>query len=139
MSRMFARKSKVKNATALYTDSLVTQLEEQQQESNSILYHIRLSVDSQARSGTTSDYFNASARTVKSLNIQLKEPEKLVLVPWSVYECTTNHSTGRYNQSNLALLVDLPSRDTLDNFATFPIWIAPPATQFIDFLSNGSG
>ena len=131
MARMFARKSKVKSSTALYTESLLSSLEA----SNDTQFHIRNSVDHQVRSGTAGDYTSASASTVKSLNNHLKEPQKLIFYEWGLYECTTNKS-GQYNQSNLALLVDLPSQEVLDTFSPFPIWIAPPGTQYIDFLDN---
>ena len=135
MARMFARKQKVKSATALYTDSLIVQLES---DPCSPPYHVSQAVDHQVRHGTAGDYTRASAATTASLNINLREPEQLVLFPWCVYECTTNDPNFQYSQSNLALLVDMPPQDVLDSFGRFPVWIAPANIQFVNFLEDGS-
>ena len=49
------------------------------------------------------------------------------------YECTINDSNGRYTQSQLAFMLDIPPQDTADRFDSIPLWIAPPETQIIDF------
>ena len=72
------------------------------------------------------------------LNNQLNEPEILVFHPWDLYECTANERTGRYHQSTVALLIDVPSQQVLDSFGTFPICIAPPGTHNVGFLNGDS-
>ena len=66
----------------------------------------------------------------------MKKPQSLVLFPWWVYEVTTNDPNGQYNQSSLAILVDMPIERVLDGFGSIPIWVAPPGTQYIDFLNE---
>ena len=133
MSLLFARKSKVKSATALYTDTLIANFTNND---NSTPYRIIHSVDHQVRTGTAGDYTVAMSSTVASLNNTLREPARLVIFPGGVYEITINDPRGRYQQSNLAIIVDMPSDDTLDTFSPFPIWIAPPNTQRVDFLED---
>ena len=132
MSLVFARKSKVKNATALHVESLISNLRANDDNE----YYIRHSIDSQVRGSSRSEWSNASQITKRSLNNQLKEPETLVLMPWGIYEITTNASDSSYNQSCLAILVDMPPESDLDKFGSFSIWVAPPGTQYIDFLDD---
>ena len=134
MTRMYARKSYVKSATAMYTESLLRQF---RADSNAPVFRVRQSVDRHVRSCSSAEYTRASLSSVSSLNHQLKEPETLVFHPWAVYECTTNDSAGRYNQSTIALLVDVPSEQVVNDFSNFLIWIAPAGTQYVEFLGNG--
>ena len=133
MTRMYARKSYVKSATAMYTDGILRQF---RADPNRPVYRVRESVDRHARKGSSAEYTRASPSSVSSLNHQLKEPETLVFHPWAVYECTTNDSAGRYNQSTIALLVDVPSEQVVNEFSNFPIWIAPAGMQYVEFLGD---
>ena len=132
MARMFSRRAVVKNSTALYTEQIIRRFQDSQEEE----YFVRRSRDTHVRSAGLSEWTPANPATIRSLNNALKEPEKLVLFPWGVYECTQNDANGQYLQSNLAVLVDMPSDATLGNFGTFPIFIAPPNTQHISFLQD---
>ena len=105
MTRMYSRKVSVKSATALYTDSLLRQLNDQ----NDITFRVCNSIDRHARRGSNAEYTNASIGSIASLNHQLREPQILIFHPWCVYECTTNDKNGQYNQSTITLLVDVPS------------------------------
>ena len=129
-TRMYSEKEKVKNATRMYTEDLIRMLENDEDAE----FRIRRSIDTHARGAGISEYTPASPSTIKSLNSNLREPETLVFFPWCIYECTTNHPNGHYNQSTLALLVDLPSQEVLDRWGTFEIFIAPPGTHHVDFL-----
>ena len=90
------------------------------------------------RRGTSGDYTTASPHAITSLNNALKEPQKLVFFPWCLYECTINERNNQFMQSNLALLVDLPPQEVLDNFGQIKVWIAPPGTTHVDFLQEGA-
>jgi hypothetical protein len=81
----------------------------------------------------------ASVETKKTLNKKLREPEKLVLYKHGLYECTMNDPMGRYNQSSLALLLQLPQRQTIESFLPITMWIAPAGTTDLDFLSFHNG
>ena len=57
----------------------------------------------------------------------------MVLFAGGIYECTIKYSNGRYNQSQLDFMLDIPSQDSADQFYSIPLWIAPARTQIIDF------
>ncbi len=75
----------------------------------------------------------------KTLNKKLREPEKLVLYKHGLYECTMNDPQGRYNQSSLALLMDLPQGQTVVSILPITMWIAPAGTTDLDFASFCNG
>ena len=81
----------------------------------------------------------ASVETKKTLNKKLREPEKLVLYKHGLYECTMNDPKGRYNQSSLALLLELPQGHTVESFLPITLWIAPAGTTDLDFMSFHNG
>ena len=75
---MFARKFKMKCVTALFTKNILSKL----QYSPLSRYFVRSSVDNQVSDNIKAEYTSTSLSTVKLLNNQLKEPRKLVLIPW---------------------------------------------------------
>ncbi len=44
-----------------------------------------------------------------------------------------NDPQGRYNQSSLALLLELPQGQTVVSFLPITMWIAPAGTTDLDF------
>jgi hypothetical protein len=81
----------------------------------------------------------ASVETKKTLNKNLREPEKLVLYKHGLYEYTMNDPLGRYNQSSLALLLELPQEHTIKSFLPIAMLIAPAGTTDLDFMSFHNG
>ena len=135
VTRMYARKKYVKSATKMYTEALLASLNS---EEDAPPYCVRWSVDSHTRFGSQAKYTAASESSVKSMNNTLREPDLLVLVEWGIYECTINNLDDEYNQSTLAIMVDVPTPATLNAFGYFHVWVAPPGTQYVEFLYNGS-
>ncbi len=133
MAHVFSRKAYVRSATDLYTDELIRKL---RAETGADPY-VRTAEDSQVRSNTVADTMQASEQTVRSLNNKLREPERLVISPWCVYEITTNDREDRYNYSNIALLVDMPDTQRLNNWDSFPVFVAPSGPNRLDFLEEG--
>ena len=105
----------------------------QQSDNESIPYRIVLSIDSKRTRSSNAEYSDASPNSIKALDIKLKEPSQIVLFAGGVYECTINDSRGRYSQSQLAFIAQLPSQQTIERFDALPLWIAPDGTQFIPF------
>ena len=133
---MYTRKAYVKSATRLFTEALNSELAA---DPNSPSYVILTSSNSQVRMGTRAEYSNATERSRTLLNNKLREPDMLVLVEWGVYECTINDPNGRnYNQSTLTIVVDVPSLQDINAFRSFNVWVAPPGTQYVTFLHDGS-
>jgi hypothetical protein len=50
-----------------------------------------------------------------------------------------NDLQGCYNQSSLALLLELPQGQTVESFLPITIWIAPARTTDLDFASFCNG
>jgi hypothetical protein len=50
-----------------------------------------------------------------------------------------NDPQGRYNQSSLALLLELPLGHTVESFQSIFMWIAPAGTTDLDFSSFHNG
>ena len=103
---------------------------------DSIPYQVAKSRDLQRTRSTNAEYNEATVQTVKCLNKALKEPPEIVLFEGGCYECTINDNRGRYNQSQLAYLIDLPSQDTVTHFDSISLWIAPPGHHNIIFENN---
>ena len=135
-TRMYARKTYVKSATRLFTDSLIREVQSDPTQEG--LYRIRPSVDSQVRLGSRSEYRNADSDSVNALNDALREPDLLCLVQWGVYECTINDPGGNFNQSTICVLVDVPDASVVNSFGPFQAFIAPPGSQVVEFLYDGS-
>ncbi len=65
----------------------------------------------------------------------MREPEKLVLYKLGLYKCTMNDPDprGHYNQSSLALLLNLPPWNTVESFQPITMWTALAGTTNLDF------
>ena len=50
----------------------------------------------------------------------------------AVYQFTYN-TDGNFTQSQLGLLLDLPSRSDIDNFRKISIMMAPPRIKMVEF------
>ena len=44
-----------------------------------------------------------------------------------------NDSRGRYNQSQLAFMLELPTENSVKRFDAIPLWISPAGTQNVNF------
>ena len=85
-------------------------------DNNSIIYRRSISRDLQRVNGTNAEYTLTSPQSVKSLNKEMKEPIEIVLFSGGIYECTLNDKRDRYNQSQLAFLLDAPIQESVDRF-----------------------
>ena len=128
MMRTFSRIRPAQEALNEYRECIKNQLNEEV-----IICCISKSSDTQRTRSTRAEFYPASEQIIKSLNKELKEPEEIVSFVGAVYECTINDQRGRYSQSQLALMLDLPSRDIVEQFHAIPLWIAPPGTHAVQF------
>ena len=94
MMRAFSRIRPAQNALNGYRENIKQSLE-----TESIVYTIAYSRDSQRTRSTNAEYSDASENSIKALNKELKEPSQIVFFAGGVYECTINDSRGQYNQS----------------------------------------
>ena len=84
----------------------------------------RKSVDEE--STPTGDWLCASNTTKKRLNCTCKEPQQLYFFPNARYEITFNDPKGKFSQAQLAILIEIPNKTTLDSFGPVSIFVAPP-------------
>lgn len=98
-----------------------------------IEYRISTSIDTQRTRSTHAEFYRATEQSIKSLNKDLKEPTKLIFFIGGVYECTMNDQRGRYSQSQLAYMLDLPSQESINQFNEIPLWIVPPGIHTVLF------
>ena len=97
---------------------------------------IRKSLDTQKARYTTSDWRQASQDISNKLEEKIKPPGKLLFFKGAVYECTYNHKEGLFNQSQIALLYDMPTQESLDSWKSVKVLIAPPALKDVEFDMN---
>ncbi|MDB4430362.1 GIY-YIG nuclease family protein [bacterium] len=132
MMRVFSRVRPAQEALDDYRESIKQQLI-----NDGTDHHLAISRDVQKAQQTNTDsYRQASEQSVKTLNKELKEPSELVLFAGGVYECTINDPSGRFCYSQLAFMLDLPSRDDVINFNSIAMWIAPGGLQHIEYDQN---
>ena len=129
--RAFSRVCPAQEALKEYRESIKNKLN-----IDGTPYRVSKSRDSQRTRGTNGEYISASEQSIKSLDKELKEPAELVFFVGGIYECTINDPNGRFCQSQLAFMLDLPSQDTVNHFDAIPLWITPPGTYNIEFDCN---
>jgi len=128
MMRAYSRKRPAQEALTDYRESIRRQLINESTE-----FRLSYAKDKQRIRSSNAEYAPASEQTIKVLNKQLKEPSELIFFKGGVYECTMNDHRGRYNQSQLVLMVDLPSQESIESFDAIPLWIAPSGINIINF------
>ena len=128
MMLTFAQKMPAQKAPDKYREIIKRQLQ-----NDSILFRVALSTDKQRTRTTNAEYGPASIQSIKALNRHLKEPSELVFLSGGIHECTMNDSDGRYNQSQVAFMLNLPSQNAVERFDSILLWISPSGTQNFDF------
>ena len=78
------------------------------------------------------EWMPASETTSSTLEQILKEPEVLLFFRGAVFECTYNVE-GKFSQSQMALLFDLPSQEDLNTWRPIKILVAPPGMTDVEF------
>jgi predicted GIY-YIG superfamily endonuclease len=63
----------------------------------------------------------------------VKEPRSLLFFRGAIYICTFNDPTGRFSQSQMAILFDLPTQEQVDNWQPVKVLLAPPGTKEVMF------
>jgi predicted GIY-YIG superfamily endonuclease len=93
---------------------------------------VRQSDDVELPAESHGEWMVASTSTVGQLNHCVREPEELTLFKFGVYEFTHN-KTGCYNQSQLCVLCNVPTRNHVTTWQPFQVIAAPPGTKFVEF------
>ena len=62
----------------------------------------------------------------------MKEPRELLFFVGAFYEFTYNDD-GKFSQSQIGLLMNLPDQETVNNFRKIPIYVAPPGIKVVAY------
>ena len=131
MMRAYSRRIPVQDALAVYMQDLRSKLER-----DGTPFRTRTSIDTQRIDGSNAKWSKATHNSIASLNKELREPKEILLVCGGLYELTQNDREGNFCQSQIVMLLDLPSEETLANFGAFPGWVSPSGCQRIDYNVN---
>ena len=74
------------------------------------------------------EWSRASENTSLALDHKCKEPRNLLFFVGTVYQFTYN-SDSNFTQSQLGLLLDLPSKIMIETFKSISIMVAPPGIK----------
>lgn len=124
--RLFGRRDPVRNAIEkFYSDT------EQQfaQQPGGCLLRVRMSEDLQVAVESHGSHQSATTQVSKLLDKDTREPRKLLFFKHAVYQFTFNDPGNSFSQSRLAILVDLPSQQQLDNWEPVSIFAAPAGVK----------
>ena len=91
-----------------------------------------ISIDEQLPDASHGKWVAAQPYTIKSLDHHLKEPNKLCFYKFGLYQCTYNKH-GTFSQSQLAVVVDVPTKEQVSQFADIEILLAPVGLKYLDF------
>ena len=116
MLRAYPRKVRVNDALSKYIRTLRMKLER-----DNIPFRTVRSVDTQKKEGSSAEWSPATQTSRARLNKELREQPEVVLARGATYELTQNDREGNFCQSNIVLLLDLPSTETLRDFRAFPV------------------
>ena len=78
------------------------------------------------------EWQDANEMTSSALDHKCKEPRKLLFFVGAVYQFTYNNH-GKFTQSQLGLLLNLPSHVDIESFRKIPIMVAPPGIKVVEF------
>ncbi|KAL7524740.1 hypothetical protein ACHAXR_000694, partial [Thalassiosira sp. AJA248-18] len=132
VQRMYARRLPAYEAASLFVEDNQRRFLE-----NGTNHSISVARDVQRVADTRAEFVAATSDTVISaLNHYVKEPKKLLFWRGGVYEATMNGEG--FNQSQLLLVLEVPSADIISSLAPITITMiaAPPGVNSVD-LSAG--
>ena len=119
MIRIFGKKSAVKKAEKDYITEVKSRF------SNS--YVTRKCEDLETTQSEHGNWCEATPRTSLLLSREIKELEELILYPKAPIEFTYN-KPGYWSQSQLGIVMNVPSQDDLDNWRSIAVYVSPPGT-----------
>ena len=130
IQRMYARRIPAYEASSKYVESC-----QQKFIANNTQHSVSLSIDEQHIADSRADFVPATSDAlISAINHAVREPRKLVFWSGGQYEATMNGEG--FNQSQLLLMLEVPTQEMLALKTPIPLMAAPPGVNSID-LSNG--
>lgn len=125
--RIFGKKKPVREAEKTFRQKELKRCKQM-----NLPFALRPSVDTQMARESHSNWQPATVSTSRQLDTKVKEPRELLFFEFAVYGFTCN-KTGFYSQTQLAVMCDVPSTQTVADFGPVELIVAPPGLRFIDF------
>ena len=122
MIRIFGKKSATKKSEKEYIEHIKQQYPNE--------YVSRKCIDLQTTSSEHGNWTEAAPKTSRQLSRHIKELEELYLYPKAPVEFTHNR-TGYWSQSQLGIVMRVPSQDDLDNWRSISVYVSPAGTSDI--------
>ena len=97
----------------------------------------RISEDIQNPQQSHQEWQVANELTTNALDHTCKEPKTLLFFRGAMYQFTYNDD-GKFTQSQLGLLLEVPDQNCLDHFRKIPIMVAPPGVKVVEFDGSKS-
>ncbi|KAL7525424.1 hypothetical protein ACHAWF_001353 [Thalassiosira exigua] len=130
VNRIYARRMPAYDASDAYVQSCQEKFKRE-----GVLCRKSIADDFQRVANSRSEYDIASSMNIISrLNHGVREPKKLLFWQGALFEATLNKAD--YNRSQLLIMLDVPSKETIKKKAPIELYAAPPGASDID-LSNG--
>ena len=126
VQRMYARRMPAYEAASEFVASC-----ERMFQNNGTVHTVSKAVDLQRTADTRAEYVPAySSFMTAALNHGLKEPEKLLFWHGAQFEATLNGDG--FNQSQLLIMLDVPTQEVISMKAPIHLLAAPPTVTSID-------
>ena len=123
--RLYGKKQPAREASRRYIEQVRAQL-------SPVDIRERVAEDIQNPQQSHQEWQVANELTTQSLDHKCKEPKTLLFFRGAIYQFTYNDD-GNFSQSQLGLLLQLPSQASVDNFRKIPIMVAPPGIKVVEF------
>ena len=129
--RFYAKRAPASEATLDFIENMKTSLSSQHRRE-------RISEDVQKQSSSREDWITASTAVSKGLDKKCRKLSKtLLFFKGAVYEFTYN-KPNHFSTTQIAILLNLPEQDDLNNFRPIQILAAPVGTKDVEFDESKS-
>ena len=128
--RVFPRKKAANEATSHFLKR-----KESQMKSAGKVYFKRTAEDSMIGMESHSDWEKASKGVSAYLNSNVPEPSVLHFFEGAVFQFTCN-CPGKFNATQICMLVDMPKQEVINNFGNISVLVAPPGVKVINITSR---
>ena len=124
--RVYGKKFPARQASEKYISEVSMQLDDSELQES-------ISVDTQSRQQShLAVWEDANEMVSNTLDQRCREPRKLLFFIGAVFQFTYNDD-GNFSQSQLGLLLELPSQIDIKNFQMIRMMVAPPGIRFIEY------
>ena len=131
VQRMYARRMPAYEAAKMFVDSCRERFEKDGTE-----FQVSKAINLQRTEGTRNEFSEniVTDDLLSAMNHGLREPEKLLFFRGAQFEATLNGEG--YNQSQLLLMLDVPTENAVKKMVPIELMAAPPTVTYLD-LSEG--